>query len=330
MPVLFFQNKYFPKVKSGYNFDQESAFHHKNGVAFGDNNIFVASGLNEGGNLQFFVPGGRAISLKEWVGKSFGDLQPTESQYVPGTYYKRIWRPLVCQGRINVTAQDALNAALVSLRILVKKLDDLFETIEPAGSNLSVYGHRIREVLLMACMEVESSWSAVLRENNYSSSDMWNTRDYVKLSKPMFLDGYELSLQSYPSVPTFVPFKDWDPNSPTKSLVWYDAYNKTKHDREGNLKFATLDNAIKAVGAAVIMFFAQGGLNIGSPWDQRDSVIRNVFRVTTVGLKRYEKEFYIPKVELRPDIMQPAPAADWIAINYPFLSLLPTASNPSS
>lgn len=319
MAVLFFENKYFPKAKYGELFNQEAHFYHRNGVAIDNDKVFVASGLNEGGNLHFVVVASPPVmSLKDWVGKSFGDTQPIESHYVPGTYYKRIWRPLVCQGRINGTSQETLNASLVSLRMLLKKLDELFETVEPAGPNLSVYGHRIREILLMACTEVESSWSAVLKENGYPSSDMWSTRDYVKLSKPMFLDGYELSLQSYPSISTFVPFKDWDPNGPTKSLVWYDAYNKTKHDREGNLKFATLDNAIKAVGAAVVMFYSQFGFRFGNVIDQQDSFIRNIFRITTVGLKKYEKEFYIPKVELRTDTMQPAPTADWIEINYPF------------
>ena len=49
------------------------------------------------------------------------------------------------------------------------------------------------------------------------------------------------------------PFKNWNPSSPTKSLKWYDAYNKIKHDRIENLSLATLDNAINAVCALITL-----------------------------------------------------------------------------
>jgi hypothetical protein len=65
-------------------------------------------------------------------------------------------------------------------------------------------------------MEVESSWTAVLKENGYPSRGRLTTNDYVKLLHPMFLDGYEQSLQSYPTFPAFTPFKGWDPQTAAK------------------------------------------------------------------------------------------------------------------
>jgi hypothetical protein len=236
MKILFFQNKFFPKGRQGSNFDQDFFFHHERGVAFEGANVFFASGVNHGGEVHSArTPSTTFGDLKDWVTKSFGDAQPVESNYILGTYYKRIWRPLACGGRPpNVVYQEKLNESFVSLRILLTKLENLFETIEPNQANLSAYGHKIREIILLACMEVESSWTAVLKENGYSSARL-STNDYVKLLKPMFLDAYELSLQSYPHFPKFTPFGGWDGSNPTTSLSWYDAYNKTKHDREENL-----------------------------------------------------------------------------------------------
>lgn len=323
MSVLFFQNKFFPNGKTGPNFDQNFFFHHERGVAFEGEGAFFASGVNHGGEVHFVrVPGTNFTDLKDWVTKSFGDSESVESDYILGTFYKRIWRPMACGGRWQDEAtREKINESFVSLRILLTKLETLFETVEPNKANLSTYGHKIREIILLACMEVESAWTAVLKENGYSTARL-STNDYVKLLKAMFLDAYELSLQSYPNFPKFTPFAGWNPNNPTTSLSWYDAYNKTKHDREENLKFATLENAVYAVGAAVVMFHAQFGLNFGTgPFDQKSPIIRNIFRIMTTGFEKYEKDFYISKFEIPSDSGKPqslVQAKDWTALNCPF------------
>jgi predicted HAD superfamily hydrolase len=98
-------------------------------------------------------------------------------------------------------------------------------------------------------------------------------------------------------------------------LSWYDAYNKTKHDREDNLNVGTLDNAVKAVGAAVAMFYAQFGFNFGTGFDdQRNSLIRSIFRIVTTDLKKYEKEYYIPNVHGNGGTVP----GNWVALDYKF------------
>jgi hypothetical protein len=89
--------------------------------------------------------------------------------------------------------------------------------------------------------------------------------------------------------------------------------NKTKHDREGNLNVGTLDNAVRAVGAAVVMFLGQFGLNFGTG-DQKSPLIRNIFRIVTKDLKKYEKEYYIPNIQGTGGV---APG-DWVALDYRF------------
>ena len=75
----------------------------------------------------------------------------------------------------------------------------------------------------------------------------------------MILDGYSLCLRRYPGLPEIAPFHGWNSIQPTKSLIWYDVYNRVKHDREANFKDATLGNAIQAVAGCVVMLAAQFG-----------------------------------------------------------------------
>jgi hypothetical protein len=257
-------------------------------------------------------------SIKDWVATTFADNMPFESQNRAGVRYKRIARPVTIGPLVpDSNMQEKQNGAFVALRILLDKLDELFQTVEPHPANAAVYGHRIRELLLLACMEVESSWKAVLEENGYTSaSGRFSTNDYVKLLKPMMLDTHDLSLQAYSAYPAFRPFEGWDSARPTQSLSWYDAYNQTKHDRERNLTCGTLDNAVRAVGAAVAMFYAQFGLHIFATLDQRKWTIENTFRTVTTGLDAYEKDFYVTLYVERNNTM--GAFEPWKVESYPF------------
>jgi len=293
---------------------------YKRGIAFQYGDKFYAINLNINKKAILAVDAD-SENLNAWILKKFGDANPVKAECFPGNYYKRIWRPH-WPGPSNygvisyIQNINKITGSFISLRILLNKLEELFETIEPSVDNLSVYGHKIREILLLACMEVESSWVAVLKENGYQQTMPWKTTDYIKLLSPMFLDCYRLSLRSYPNFPQFSPFENWNVGNPTQSLLWYDSYNKTKHDRENNLRLATLDNAVHAVGAAAVMFYAQFGLNFGVGWDKFTPVIRNIFNVAP-DFKKHEHAFYVQPIKLQID-NPPAFSFDWIAIDYPF------------
>ena len=52
--------------------------------------------------------------------------------------------------------------------LLQRDLLSLFDYIEPADANLGTYSHRIQQLLMRACVEVEANLTAVLVENrNY-------------------------------------------------------------------------------------------------------------------------------------------------------------------
>ena len=327
MEALYFANKYYPKANTGQNFTQEINFSHQRGVAYESNNIYFASGINRGGHVLFLsAEEAKRMSLEKWIELSFGDSQPASIEKMPGRIYKRIFRPIAIPNsglpRGISYDEEVLVSSAVSLKMLIRRMETLFETVEPVGANLKTYGHSIRELLLLACMEVESAWSAVLRDNGYSSRATFSTNDYVKLAAPMLLDAYELSLSSYSGFPSFYPFKNWDMTKPTQSLDWYDAYNKTKHDRETYLSLATLENVVRAVGAVVVMFNAQFGYRPLIPGShQFEGPVQNIFKFVTIDMEKYEKEFYLPEMTLdlsQPEHLKAQGSLQWKAENYPF------------
>ena len=150
-----------------------------------------------------------------------------------------------------------LAEALAQLNVFCRDLDALCRTIEPVSKNFDTYGHDIRNLLIIACTEVEAHWKGVLRANG---RDDRSTNGYVLLQKAMRLGDYKLRYRKYPRLPAFSPFQDWGTGpSPTTDLQWYDAYNHVKHDRELEFDRATLKQVFNAVAACAIMLVAQFG-----------------------------------------------------------------------
>jgi len=231
-------------------------------------------------------------TLEDWIKNKFKatDIRPSLNQ--AGKFYKRMWYPSpYLSPESLISNPESYTQSLVVIELLIKKMNELFLTIEPTQKNVHVFGLKIRELLLLACMEVEASCKGVLKEHEYikNSKQPWNTKDYVKLLEPMCLANYTLALRSYPNFPRFQPFSCWRQNRPTKSLYWYNAYNNTKHDREASLHEATLLNAIHSVGAVVVMFCAQFGI----PQEQK-----TLFNIATSTFSIYVKpcpeRSYIP------------------------------------
>lgn len=187
-----------------------------------------------------------------------------------GAYFPRVWRgihrphnPLYSYRPYHpndVGDARAYSQSLVAARSLYDNFDILSRSIEPAFSNLTAYGHRCRELLLLACMEIEAAWRGILRENGKTDpQNRPTTQDYVSLLAPIKLNQWCVRLRDYKELGDFRPFEKWDAAEPTRSLVWYDAYNKTKHDREHHFSNATFGHGITALAALHVMISAQWG-----------------------------------------------------------------------
>jgi hypothetical protein len=120
------------------------------------------------------------------------------------------------------------------------------------------FGHDIRNLLILACTEVETHWRGVLVANGVVK-DRYQTQDYVKLRDAMKLDRYAVAFPNYPWLDPLKPYDEWSESNPTSSLKWYHAYNAVKHSRETEFERGTLRHVFEAVSACVIMMAAQFG-----------------------------------------------------------------------
>jgi hypothetical protein len=186
------------------------------------------------------------------------------SDIQPGLYYPRIWRGY-CPDNNPYVGYNAVNPhreygykyiqSAVAASSLFDYLTEIFRHVEPANENLSAFGHKTRELLLLACMEIESGWRAVLEENTKQEKrqERYTTADYFRVKEPLNLGAWSVVMTDYPHLETFMPFEEWTSVSPTQSLPWYNAYNAVKHHREGKFSQATLENLLSAMAALHIM-----------------------------------------------------------------------------
>ena len=153
------------------------------------------------------------------------------------------------------------------LKALTRQLDRICQTVHPGEGTLETYGHDIRNLLILACTEVEMHWRGVLSANGYIR-DRYDTRDYVNLRSAMKLDQYAVSFSNFPWLSPVSPFAGWgDTGKPSQDLEWYDAYNAAKHDRENSFERATLAHCFAAVSACFVMMTAQFGSAAGVDGD---------------------------------------------------------------
>ena len=140
--------------------------------------------------------------------------------------------------------------------ILEADLESIFKTVAPDKNNFEVFGHSIRNLLILACTEVDCLLKDIFININGAKEGLYSTKDYVSLLPLLRLNEYEVTFCHYPSLGAFNPFLNWDKAKPTKSIPWYDAYNAVKHDREQAFNQATLKNCIYAVVAVGIILAA--------------------------------------------------------------------------
>ena len=124
---------------------------------------------------------------------SLGPDQLYKVTLAPGQYYPRVARPsgdhLQDSPGIYPGDHEALNEMAIAhdqIAVLANRLEDICRTVHPVGPNLVAYGHEIRNLLILACTEVEAFWRGVLVANHVSPPNgHFSTNDYVKLAHPI-------------------------------------------------------------------------------------------------------------------------------------------------
>ena len=216
-----------------------------------------------------------------------------------GEYYPSMARPNSCTrpedspGRnpdpdVDRSIQRGRALSSGQLDALIEQFKDICQTVHPEAGNLNAFGHDIRNLLILACTEVEAQWKNILTSNSYSRSERMNIRDdYAKLLAAMKLNEYQVELTWYPWIGTVSPFEAWATNG---SLPWYRDYNKVKHDRITNFGRATLSNAMDAVAGCFVMLCAQYGWDFARRGHEASSAFFRLIR----GPAWRPEEVYVP------------------------------------
>lgn len=241
------------------------------------------------------------MNVQGWAIQVFGAEEILPAKNLPGEVTSGVWRPGLSfhsklQQALNINEHDQ-RAAEQILKILLDKLEELFLYIEPDQMGLNAYGHKTRELLLLACTEVENAWRQYMDLANHTPSRKdYTTNDYVKLCQPLFLSEYEVKLKPYKNVQSIRPFDSWSSSEPTNSLSWYVSYNKTKHDRAKYFSEATLWNCIQAIAANIVLFCVRySPYPLFQSGTTLSALMNQLFEVNLISPD--PATFYIPKVQ---------------------------------
>lgn len=237
--------------------------------------------------------------------------------YAPGRFYPRIWRPQFTvdehsfysspDKRINEIINEINQVrpflphdskielgGVTQLGLLLDNLKTIFKTIQPVNENLPTFGYEIRNLLVLACTEVEAQLKGIYKANAAKIPDNLNMSAYFTLNKYLGLNAYRIQYPFYPQLKSFQPFEQWSGDS-YRPLPWYQAYNAVKHNRESEFHQATLDNVIEAISGAAILLLAQYG---SRPLYWKD-LIGQFVKILTIPAWDYG-DYYMPPIKEQP------------------------------
>lgn len=244
-------------------------------------------------------------TLDDWVRARFGATNIQAMSLDAGYVYDGLWRPGLTEdddisSGLGFTFSDR-RAAELPMLLLLERLNEILLYVEPDPSTLASYGHKNRELLLLAATEVEAQWRWFLdRGRAKASGQGFSTNDYVRLGPALFLSDFDVTLPRYPAIKAFSPFLGWTKNHPTKSLPWYDAYNETKHNRLGGLRRASLEMCLLAVAANLVLFIARFGYH--ALYNGRGNLSANFNETFAIDIARADPTtFYTPHLLIPPN-----------------------------
>ncbi|WP_420030719.1 hypothetical protein ACN429_11660 [Pseudomonas oryzihabitans] len=217
-------------------------------------------------------------------------------------YFPRVWRGHYKLERDELCSNAVSNmeeygsiyvSSVVAAENIYRYLQEVFNYIDPCQENMGAFGPKLRELLILACTEVEGLWKGVLRANSTMEKARYSTKDYYALCELLCLKSWGVYLRDYPDLGQFSPFENWNSEQATQSLVWYEAYNAVKHDREKSANQATLKNVLGAMSAIHILLAAQWGPDV---YSDREGGRRSPFELSNIPMF-LASELYVTSFE---------------------------------
>jgi hypothetical protein len=189
----------------GYSYETDTHFVHMYGRDIG---FYVIS-------IGLTAIQQKSGTLSDWIINVFGAEDIETLNLEIGHSIAGVWRPSLyyyvdTYQALNVS-ENEMRLSEYSLRLLVQKLDEIFLYIEPDITSLNTYSHKTRELLILACTEVENFWQYYMTLANAAPQNGRNytTKDYVKLVDKLHLKDYEFKLKTYSNMSSIKPFENW-------------------------------------------------------------------------------------------------------------------------
>ncbi|UVK81288.1 hypothetical protein LOY46_17115 [Pseudomonas sichuanensis] len=205
------------------------------------------------------------------TGKQNSIEQIKKSRFASGQKNRRVWRGVAKRGgdfcipfpQIEYNDYKVKLRAVRNASELFDEFSDCFRYLEPNTDNYKAYSNRMRELLILACTEIEANFSGVLEVNGIRPArSYYNTGDFAKLIRVLHLKEWGASLNHRVGCGNIYPFRDWNVNKGTQTLEWYHAYNKVKHDAFESLSLANFFNVYSAMSALYILLISQWGVSV--------------------------------------------------------------------
>lgn len=140
-----------------------------------------------------------------WLGPDVTEGRFHSMSLGPGEYYPRVARPLAFAREPRLWSPSVLvekayvAGARSQLTLLTRRLQTICQTVQPSEKTLAVYGHEIRNLLILAATEVEMHWRGILIANGRTALK-FNTNEYIKLVEPLKLLEYTTTFHDFPDV----------------------------------------------------------------------------------------------------------------------------------
>ncbi len=198
--------------------------------------------------------------------------------------YYRIFRPNKYGSKYDapytIDNRNILNwsSSIIAFDLIVNDFKTICQYIDPCEENLGVHSHRLYELFVRICTEIESSMKTILEVNGYQrkakkdnniNKEKLSMVDYKRLEPVLKLSDYKVFINFWNSGrgQECIPFRNLA-RGKTNRLVWYEDYNKVKHNRVEEFHLANLDNVIDSLCGLFVILFSQYGPQIFSPYQE--------------------------------------------------------------
>jgi hypothetical protein len=145
--------------------------------------------------------------------------------------------------------------AIQGLLTAESMLQESLRFVPYCDEHRTVWSAHFTRVILDAASQVDSVWKATA-----GSSDKLTLKNHYATFGTLVAKQRVVFFGADKPI-TIAPFQVWGQGG-FASPLWWDAYNKLKHDRFANQTEATLDHAVNAVGALLLAILYSGSCDL--------------------------------------------------------------------